>query len=324
MPLRTSSRPVAALGLACALVLAILAPDARAADAVFPASSRFGFTTPSDMAPSRRFTGFERTEGGATLQIVELAPQAYPELQQSFTDESLRTQGFVVEKREPVKVAGDIDATLLSGEQPAAETQGVPAIRKWLLLVGAPDVTGIIIAQMTPGAESEEVMRATLLGVALRSARTLDQQVDALPFRIANPAGFRTVRVLAGNSVLMTRGPKDELPALEQPILVMAQAVQPPTPTEQREGFARAALYSNQTMKDFVIERSQSYRSNGIDWHEIVARATDLPSGTPVVVAQTIRFAPDGYLRAVGVVRADQREDALPLFREVVDSVEIK
>ena len=324
MTLRTLVRPVAGLGLAGALWLAVAVPSARAADAVFPASSRFGFTAPSDMAPSRRFTGFERAEGGATLQIVELAPQAYPELQQSFTDESLRTQGFVVEKREPVKVAGDIDATLLSGEQPAAEAQGVPAIRKWLLLVGAPDVTGIIIAQMTPGAESEEAMRATLLGVALRSARTLDQQVDALPFRIADLAGFRTVRVLAGNSVLMTRGPKDELPALEQPILVMAQAVQPPTPQEQRDGFARAALASNQTLKDFVIERAQSYRSNGVDWHEIVARAVDQPTNLPVVVSQTIRFNPDGYLRALGVVRQDQRTGVLAKFRELVDSVQLK
>ena len=43
-----------------------------------------------------------------------------------------------------------------------------------------------------------------------------------------------------------------------------------------------------------------------------------------MVVAQTIRFAPDGYLRAVGVVREDQREQTLAKFREVVDSVQVK
>ena len=55
--------------------------------------------------------------------------------------------------------------------------------------------------------------------------------------------------------------------------------------------------------------------------HEIVARATDVPSGTPVVVSQTIRFQPDGYFRAVGVVRAPDRDAMLPRFRKVVDSV---
>ncbi len=111
---------------------------------------------------------------------------------------------------------------------------------------------------------------------------------------------------------------------LEQPILVIAQAVQAPTPQEQRDGFARASLYANQTMKEFVVERSQSYRQNGVDWHEMVARAVDIPSGLPVVVSQTIRFNPNGYIRAVGVARADQRADMLPLFRRVVDSLQVR
>ena len=77
-------------------------------------------------------------------------------------------------------------------------------------------------------------------------------------------------------------------------------------------------------MKDYAIERSQSYRQKGIDWHEMVARATDIPTGAQVVVTQTIRFAPDGYLRALGVVRADQRDETLAAFRQVVDSVQIR
>jgi hypothetical protein len=185
-------------------------------------------------------------------------------------------------------------------------------------------VTGLVIAQALPDAETEATMRKMVTGVTLRPALSLTQQVDALPFRIADLGGFRPVRVLAGNSVLLTQGPKDQMQNLEQPILVLAQAVQQPPTADQRDGFARAALASNQTLKDFVIERSQSYRSNGVDWHEIVARAVDQPTNVPVVVSQTIRFAPDGYLRALGVVREDQRTGVLAKFREVVDSVQVK
>lgn len=319
MRMRSLARPYAAL----ALFLAV-AGGARAGEPIYPASSRFGFEPPSDMVPSKRFAGFERVEGGATVSVVELPPAAFGDLEKSFTDENLRAQGFIVSNREAVKVAGDVDAVLFTGEQPIAEQVGAPSVKKWLLLVGEPTVTGIIIAQTVPGAETEETMRAMVMGVRVRPALSLEQQVEALPFRLGDPAGFRPVRVLAGNSVLMTQGPKDQIVNLEQPILVLAQAVQPPPAAEQRDAFAKAALYSNQTMKDFVIERSQSYRQSGTDWHEIVARAVDLPSNTPVVVSQTIRFAPDGYLRAVGVVRADQREATLARFREVVDSVQVK
>jgi hypothetical protein len=309
------------------LVLTTLASGpvsvAWAADPVFPPGARFGFDPPADMSVSRRFSGFERKEGGATVSVVELPPNAFAELVSGFTDANLRSQGFAVEKREEVKI-GDNEGMLYTGEQPADPGSSAPAIRKWILVVGAPSVTGLIIAQALPDAETEETMRRMVTGVTMRPALSLSEQVDALPFRIADLAGFRPVRVLAGNSVLLTQGPKDQMQNLEQPILVLAQAVQQPPTAEQRDGFARAALASNQTLKDFVIERAQSYRSNGIDWHEIVARATDQPTNTPVVVSQTIRFNPDGYLRALGVVREDQRAGVLAKFREVVDSVQMK
>ena len=319
MRLRNLARPIAALAM-----IVGLSTGASAADPVYPPSSRFGFTPPSDMTLSKRFSGFERLEGGATVSIVELPPSAFVDLEKNFTDENLKSQGFVVSSREAIKVAGDVDAVLFTGEQPVAEPAGTPAIKKWLLLVGDTTVTGIIIAQSVPDAELPEAMRDMLTGVAIRAELTLEQRVDALPFRIRDTAGFRPVRVLAGNSVLLTQGPKDQMLNLDQPILVLAQAVQPPPQPEQRDAFARAALYSNQTMKDFAVERSQTYRQNGVDWHEIVARAVDAPSNTPVVVSQTIRFAPDGYLRALGVVRADQREAMLSKFRAVIDSVEVK
>ncbi|APT34392.1 MULTISPECIES: hypothetical protein [Methylobacterium] len=309
--------------LGAAALAVSLGSAAWAGDPVYPPGSRFGFDPPADMSLSRRFSGFERKEGGATVSVVELPANAFAELVSGFTDANLLSQGFAVEKREEVKI-GDNEGMLYTGEQPADPASSAPAIRKWILVVGTPSVTGLIIAQALPDAETEASMRKMVTGVTLRPALTLTQQVDALPFRIADMAGFRPVRVMAGNSILLTSGPKDQMQNLEQPILVLAQAVQQPPSAEQRDGFARAALASNQTMKDFVIERAQSYRSNGVDWHEIVARALDQPTNLPVVVMQTIRFAPDGYLRALGVVRQDQRDGVLAKFRQVVDSVQVK
>ncbi|GJD36874.1 hypothetical protein [Methylobacterium aerolatum] len=317
MPVHGLRLPLAALLVASGLGAAL------AADPIYPSGSRFGFSPPSDMVPSRRFAGFERETGGATVSVVELPANAFPELVSGFTDDNLRNQGFSVLKKEPIQIGGN-EAMLYTGEQqndPAANGQ---TVHKWITVIGTPSVTGLIIAQATPDAETDETMRKLVTEVVVREPLSLSQQVDALPFRIADLGGFRPVRVLAGNSVLLTDGPKDQIQNLEQPILVLAQAVQQPPTAEQRDAFARAALYANQTMKDFVIERSQAYRSNGVDWHEIVARATDIPTKRQVVVAQTIRFNPDGYLRAIGVVREDQREGTLAKFREIVDSVQLK
>ena len=61
----------------------------QAAEPVFPPGSRFGFEPPADMSLSRRFSGFERKEGGATVSVVELPPNAFAELVSGFTDANL-------------------------------------------------------------------------------------------------------------------------------------------------------------------------------------------------------------------------------------------
>ncbi len=98
----------------------------------------------------------------------------------------------------------------------------------------------------------------------------------------------------------------------------------PPPAAEAREQLARAALASTQAVKDWAVERSQPFRQNGQDWHEIVARGTDVGSGRPIVVMQTIRFAQNRYVRMVGIAAAEQREAALPRFRKVIDSVQME
>jgi len=83
--------------------------SAAAADRVFPPGSRFGFEPPSDMVLSKRFSGFEREEGGATVSVVELPPNAFPELVAGFTDANLRNQGFAIATKEPMRNDSGID-----------------------------------------------------------------------------------------------------------------------------------------------------------------------------------------------------------------------
>ena len=132
------------------------------------------------------------------------------------------------------------------------------------------------------------------------------------------------MRVLAGNSVLFTDGPQDIIKAVEQPIVHrgrLARRRRSRTP-EQRDQFARAALSSNQILKDVRVERSESFRFKGQDWHEIVAKAVETASGQPIIVMQTIRFEPDRYVRMVGLARVEQRAENLPRFRNVIDGID--
>ena len=111
---------------------------------------------------------------------------------------------------------------------------------------------------------SEQQMRKALTSVGLRGPVSLDEQISALPFRIGDKAGFRPVRVLAGNSLLLTQGPLDTFKALEQPVVIFAVSLTPaPQANDQRDRFARAALASNQSIKDVAVERARFFASRG-------------------------------------------------------------
>ena len=137
-----STSPLSLRVLALLSCLAGLPAGALAADPVYPPGSRFGFEPAKEMVVSRRFTGFERQSGGATVSVVELPAQAYKDLTTNFTDENLKSQGLVVKSRETLKLADGREGLLVSGEQPIEQPAGAPALHKWVFLVSDPTVTG--------------------------------------------------------------------------------------------------------------------------------------------------------------------------------------
>jgi hypothetical protein len=305
---------------ASALFLAVLAPVAAlAADPVFPPGSRIGLVPPPDMKPARGVAGFQNPETGAAIVAVEMPAEAFPSVSAGFAEEALKTQGFTASSRDTFKI-GKSDALLVSGTQ----TENGRAVPKVILLTADTGLTALVIAQLPVGAPAadEQKVKAALKTVALRPALSMDEQVKALPFRLGDLAGFRPVRAMAGNSILLTEGPNDVVRAADQPAVIVAQSFAPAPPgPEARDQFARAALVGNALLKDVTYERAQNFRLGGAEWHEIVAKAKDGQSDEPVIVLQSIRFAPDGYLRTLGVAKIGQRDDVMPRFRRVVDGL---
>jgi hypothetical protein len=235
------------------------------------------------------------------------------------TKDALKRQGMSETSRETLKL-GTKTGVLIGGTM-AGPVQG----RKWVMAVKDADVTALVIAQVRGGQDgySDTQMQNALKSIALRGPVSIEEQISALPFRLGDKAGFRPVRVMAGNSVLFTDGPQDTIKAVEQPMFILAATINVPIPpTERRSQFAHAALNSNQILKDIKIERSESFRFKGQDWHEIVAKAVEAESGQPIIVMQTIRFEPDRYVRMVGLTRVEQRDQNLPRFRTVIDGVD--
>lgn len=302
-----------------ALMLWIAAAEAAlGSEVVFPPGSRIGLVPPPSMTLARGLAGFQNPETGAGILLVEMPVDAYPGLAASFSEQGLRSQGFSLKSRDKVAI-GSTTGIMVTGEQTESGRRSV----KTMLLIADRTMTVLVMGQLPTGTPETTIsaVEKALRTVTLRPPLTLDEMIESLPFRIGDRAGYRPIRTVAGSAMLLTDGPNDVIREADQPTLIVAESFGPPPTAAQRESFARGGLASHNFVKDAVIERSQSYRQNGVEWHELVAKAKDALSGRDVVVVQTIRFEPDGYIRSVGVVRTEIRDEALPRIRKIVDSI---
>ncbi|MCG6121248.1 MAG: hypothetical protein MEP57_00865 [Microvirga sp.] len=285
----------------------------------FPSGLSIGLTPPEGMYPAIEFLGFEDRRTGAAITIFELPAEAFERVVADFTDENLKAQGFVDPARETVEIDGVREALLVMGQQDI----GRLIVSKTILIAAGEERTALIVAERIADSATYDgdTMREALLTATFRPPPSLEERISGLPFNLGDQAGFRPVGVIANSSLLLTDGPLDESPDLAQPIVLVANVPGGAVPPDQRDAFARQALYSIQDVRDVRIERSEGFRQRNADWYEVVAQART-QSGRDAVVIQTFRFTPQGLIRVVGLARNDEREQWMPRFRRLIDSVD--
>src|SRR5258708_38015142 len=136
------SRPVIsrlAAPLWALALLSLLAVPALAADAVFPVASRLGMVPPAGLEPATAFPGFENNGKNAFVRLIALPPQAFAEIEKTMTNDAIKKQGMVVEKRDTLKLpTGNAILVLVKQDTPAGR------LRKWLLIAPLDNVTAMV------------------------------------------------------------------------------------------------------------------------------------------------------------------------------------
>jgi hypothetical protein len=304
-----------------ALLFANLAVPARAADAVYPAGSRVGLVPPPGMTVSSNFSGFEDRDKRVALVLAALPAAAYPEIEKSTTPESLQKQGMTLETREDVTHPLG-KAFLIIGHQ---QIEG-QRIRKWVLVVGASELTGLVTLQVPEDAQSaypDAAIRTALMSAVVRPTVPVEEQLSMLPFRVGELAGFKVGGVIAGRAVMLTDGKPDDSKAIDTHILV-AIAAGAPAQASDRGRFAHEVFEGVPNLKDLRISSSEPLRIGGQQGHQIMARGRDSATGDEITIVQWLRFGGSAYLHLVGVARSDGWTQAYARFRQVRDGIDLR
>ncbi|KMO36036.1 hypothetical protein VQ03_21225 [Methylobacterium tarhaniae] len=313
---RALGRILAVLGLVSS------AFPALAADAVFPTAGSIGLVPPPGMIPAKGFSGFEH-RSGASILITEMPAEAYGQLVAKFTPETLRATGFSVRGAgETLAIAGG-EGRVLRGSQAA---NGL-TYAKWVAVVRGGAGTGLVTVQVPETARGQvpdAAVEAALATIAFRAPGSLADQIAALPYTVGDLAGFRPVRTLMGNALMLTDGPLDVDPEGAQPLVVVAPSMGRALVPEGQEGaFARKALATFREIKDVTVTGEERTTRDGAVTFRLRAAGADVKSGRPVAVTQVIRFDGPNYLRVLGLAPAD-RAEALDRAERVAASVAMR
>lgn len=303
-----------------ALLSAVLAGPAGAAEPVFPAGAVSGLVPPAGMTVVPGMSAFQDGQKRARILLVDLPREAFGVLEREMSEESLAAKGLQDVTRETPALASG-PALLLSGRQAA----GAEPFAKWILVArGA--ASAVMVTAEVPAASAEayppEAMRGALLSLAFKAPPPIEQQLAALPFRVGDLAGFNPVRTLGGTTLYLSAGNGDDNGAKET-LIVIGRAGGVPDGT-QLDLFARRLFGALPTVKKVRIERSEPLRVRGVPGHEIRASGTDTATGLPVRIVQWLRIERGSYVRFVAMTPDGEFDALTPRLRAVRDGIDVR
>ena len=305
------------------MALLVLMPPkgAAAADVIFPAGSRFGLVPPPGMVPSRTFQGFEEPGTKAAILLTTLPGDAYEQLAKSMVPETMKKEGIEVERREAFELPAG-KGFVLTGRQTIEKER----YRKWLLIASADDLTALVNVQVPEQATnySAEAVRAAFATLAVRAQIPEAEQLTLIPFRIGELAGFHVEDVLPGRAIVLVDPPSqtaDGASATAKARMFISALPGGPGEAADRDNFARVAFGQIVGIKDVRLQDAGPLRIANQPGYQTLAKAKDAGTGIDVMVVQWLRFGSGGFLRMIGIARADVWPEMFGRLRAVRDGV---
>ena len=305
------------------MALLVLMPPkgAAAADVIFPAGSRLGLVPPPGMVPSRTFQGLEEPGTKAAILLTTLPADAYEQLAKSMVPETMKKEGIEVERREAFELTAG-KGFVLTGRQTIEKER----YRKWLLIASADDLTALVNVQVPEQATnySAEAVRAAFATLAVRAQIPEAEQLTLIPFRIGELAGFHVEDVLPGRAIVLVDPPSqtaDGASATAKARMFISALPGGPGEAADRDNFARVAFGQIVGIKDVRLQDAGPLRIANQPGYQTLAKAKDAGTGIDVMVVQWLRFGSGGFLRMIGIARADVWPEMFGRLRAVRDGV---
>lgn len=271
--------------------------------------------------PSSRFAGLENPELQASVVIVEMPAVAHPEVSKLFADlntakTNFAKQNVTVAALDTIKARDGQAVPFASGTQ----SMGTARFDKWIaLLKGDRTVMLTVQAPTTTKLRAQDV-RAMVTSVSLGAEPTLEQKLEALPFRIRPSEPFRVIDTFGGLGVLMTAGALDVDPKSEQPMLIATYQTSGQLGQNQLGEAAERLLKTTRHFESADVTRRDQVRFAGSEG--LLLSGTHEIDGVRKRFVQYMAIGPNArFLRLIATADEGRFDTLEPAIKAIVDSV---
>ena len=304
------------------LLLALFStvPGAQAAQSTNQAipGTRISLSPPEGFTPSSQFSGFWIEALGATVMVSEF-PGPMDEAVRGFDDNGAMTaRGMILLHKQKVMV-GRYSGFLFHIKQLVSDTEYV----KWLLLFGEGQESVMIAANLPKALEKDlsPKMKASIL----TATWDRDKQVsptDGLNFTLAEKGDIRFAKRMV-ETLLYTKNAVFPSKSPDDPLFIVGRTVRK-VQVEDKQQFAKTRISQTASVKLTDIGEATEIAIDGLSGYEILAKAIDLSSGTPMMVYQVILYGDQTYYLMQGLISSSRGPEYVAVFREMAQTFKLK
>lgn len=301
-----------------AIVLATPPARAQSAEPVFPKGSRIGLVPLPGIVPMIGVPGFENPDNHLKVTLTEMPPATFEAIDLAIKEG----------KPLPAMMEGAQNFRTNAGRAFLTRAGGPnsgPNNNRVSILVSDGRITALVAVDVPSAAAAtypDQAVRMMLASTTFREEVPAQEQLDLMPFKVTELAGFKRVRtIVPGQAVMLMDGDEEDVLGGAPYVLVAIARMSADQP-DSRERLARELARTVPGISTGRITTSEPMRIGGTAGYETRIDATSIKKETPINVVQWLRFGGGATLRIIAGATKENWQESFTRFRAVRDGID--
>jgi hypothetical protein len=265
---------------------------------------------PNGWTVASNFNGFQQTGSSSSLMVVEI-PGPFEEVSKGLTEEGLKTQGVILDKKRTVTVNG-YSGLYVVAKQFAYETM----FGKYILVFGNDQTTFIINGMFPRDFEKElgSAVEKSMLSVVYEPNKEINP-LKSVNFEIdVSNSKFKFAQMMS-NTLLYTADGNVPTKSDDKTTLMVGTSLGK-IKMEDEKQYAINRMKQYPSIKNIESKQINSITIDDISGYEIIANGIDSKTGEPEMIYQIMLFSDNAYYLIVGVANTEFEEN-IELFKKI-------